>query len=164
MEFRVRPALREDVEIIAGLWIEMMREHAGFEPRVRLSDNARQAYGDYARQHVERDHAVALVTEALAEPGDNDGAIVGFLLAYRVRNMPMFTPATYGFVSDMTIAPGFRGRGLGRRMLDEATERFRDMGLTHLQLQVYRANEAGRRFWEHEGFAPYILGMWRDIS
>jgi len=163
MKFVIRQARRRDADAMARLWIAMMEEHRGFERRVRLSEDAHEAYAEYVRYHCGRRDSVMFVVEARGQTDRSDREIVGFSLAYRARNLPMFLPEQYGFISDVTVAAPFRGRGLGRRLVERTREEFEEMGLPHAQLQVYRANDGGRRFWRRMDFEPYIEGMWLDL-
>jgi len=158
MTVRIRRAITSDAPAIAALWLAMMREHREFEPRVQLSNLAQSSYLEYARRHCQEKDSVVLV----AEP-DAGAAIVGFALAYKVRNLPMFLPEYYGFVSDAAVAAQIRGQGIGRRMVEQTCAALRHMGAAHVQLQFYIANQAGGRFWRRMGFEDYVAGMWKDL-
>lgn len=57
-----------------------------------------------------------------------------------------------GFLTDLYLRPGHRGRGLGRESL-EGLERFaRDQGLRSLELQVESHNPAAQHFYQKLGF------------
>lgn len=147
----IRRATRRDAPAIADLWIAMMREHQAFEERLALSKAARDGYLDYAEYHIDGPESVALVAEV-------DGEVVAYLLAYSVRNYPMFVPKYYGFISDVTVAADRRGQGLGRRLIARMEDEFRSRHITHIQLHVYVANERAREFWRRLGYLPYIEG------
>ena len=65
-----------------------------------------------------------------------------------------------GEVADvMTVAvtPAARGRGLGRRLLDELEVRARAGGATYLLLDVRADNAAARSLYERAGFEPLSI-------
>ncbi len=59
----------------------------------------------------------------------------------------------------MTVAvtPAARGRGLGRRLLDELEVRARAGGATYLLLDVRADNAAARSLYERAGFEPLSI-------
>lgn len=64
----------------------------------------------------------------------------------------------YGFVAadvpelGLAVAPEFRGRGWGARLLGAAVERARDLGHQALSLSVEDGNQAARGLYEAAGF------------
>ncbi|MCX6407346.1 MAG: GNAT family N-acetyltransferase [Propionibacteriales bacterium] len=54
----------------------------------------------------------------------------------------------------LAVDPGWRGRGLGRRMLALAEERLRRLGAERFCAMVLDDNEEGRGLWRACGYAP----------
>ena len=52
----------------------------------------------------------------------------------------------------MGLLPGYRGRGLGRALLERTHERARSAGLLRIELEVYASNEAAIALYERSGF------------
>jgi GNAT superfamily N-acetyltransferase len=77
---------------------------------------------------------------------DDDGAVVGLALlgARELR----------GWVGGFGIAPGWRGRGLSHRLIEDVVATARDAGLRTLQLEVITTNTAAARTYERAGFKP----------
>ena len=165
-------ARQTDILSVAALWIEMMKEHRELDPRVRLCPDALRSYADYAGYHCGRSDSAFFVAEETLPPGVNsarDAAetsarrIIAYVLAYRVRNLPMFLPEYYGFLSDITIAKTHRRRGIGRALVEKTHETLHCMSVDHIQLQVYSANHDAEKFWRRMGYDPFVAGMWRNI-
>ncbi|WP_299968788.1 GNAT family N-acetyltransferase [uncultured Roseobacter sp.] len=55
----------------------------------------------------------------------------------------------------MLLDPAFRGRGIGRVMLELIRGRAREAGVGALKLAVLEANTRGTKFWLREGFLPH---------
>ena len=68
-----------------------------------------------------------------------------------VRRLP-FEGFAHTAVLGMGVVAGHRGRGLGRRLLEEALRRCRDQGLTRIELDVLASNEAAIHLYERSGF------------
>jgi ribosomal protein S18 acetylase RimI-like enzyme len=55
-------------------------------------------------------------------------------------------------LDDVSIHEGWRGRGIGRRMLDALTVHLRDQGVTRIDCGCHRGNAGAWRFYERMGF------------
>lgn len=148
---QLRRAQQSDVDRIVELWLDMMAEHRAFDSRIRLSESAGPAYRSYLSLHLASPASIVLVGE--------DDRVRAFSCSYVCRNLPMFEPPLFGYISDIYIEPERRGAGLGRRMVDDTCDFFRRRGVDSVQLQVYRNNEKGRDFWVASGFEPFFDRM-----
>src|SRR5690554_4957902 len=81
-----------------------------------------------------------------------DDTLVGYLLAVYVFSLEHL--GLTAEIDEFFIRPSFRGGGTGARMLRTAEEAFRAAGCTNASLQIGRSNDAGRRFWVRQGYAP----------
>jgi ribosomal protein S18 acetylase RimI-like enzyme len=57
------------------------------------------------------------------------------------------------YISAMAVRPGYRGKGIGRRLLEAARQRARALGLEQLSLLCFAGNTEARRLYEREGFS-----------
>jgi ribosomal protein S18 acetylase RimI-like enzyme len=57
-----------------------------------------------------------------------------------------------GWVNYLAVRPDHRRRGLGRRLMDEAERRLRDLGCAKVNLQVRSSNETAREFYRQIGY------------
>ena len=60
-------------------------------------------------------------------------------------------------VHDLAVAPGHRGRGVGRALLDAVEAEARERGACKITLEVLEGNAGARRAYERAGFVPYAL-------
>lgn len=58
----------------------------------------------------------------------------------------------------MAIIDGYRGEGIGRRLLDQSIDWSREYGAHKIDLEVWPHNTAARRLYEHVGF---VVEGWR---
>lgn len=57
-----------------------------------------------------------------------------------------------GWINYLAVDPRYRGRGIGRMMMDAAEKRLRAAGCPKINLQVRRSNDQVMAFYEHIGF------------
>ena len=57
-----------------------------------------------------------------------------------------------GWINYLAVAPEEQGRGLGRRLMEEAEVRLRALGCPKINLQVRTSNEAVRQFYKSIGY------------
>jgi ribosomal protein S18 acetylase RimI-like enzyme len=125
------------VEIIDGY----AREPGG--QSAPLSEYARAALAPGLRAHPS---AFAL----LAWQG---GTAVG--AAVCVWGFSTFTGCPSLNVHDLAVLPGHRGRGVGRRLLEEIEHRARVRGSSKLTLEVHATNETAIGLYRRFGFGPW---------
>ncbi len=96
-------------------------------------DDAPPGFGPEVNCHFgawERDHLLGVVAMSFGYPEPSD-SYIGLLI----------------------VDARTRGRGVGLKLLNHATEHARAAGATQQLVAVLEANPRGRAFWEREGFA-----------
>ncbi|MDD2704785.1 MAG: GNAT family N-acetyltransferase [Acidocella sp.] len=81
---------------------------------------------------------------------EEDGATAGFFiltLGYSVEN-----GGTDGFIDDIYLLPGLRGRGLGKLAVALAIEAAREVGIRVLLLEVEAPNQRAYNLYRQMGF------------
>jgi len=86
-----------------------------------------------------------------------DGAVVGWASLNRFNPRP-----AYDHVADLSvyIERGWRGRGVGRRLLDGLVAAARGIGYHKLVLAAFPYNAAGMALYERMGFST--VGIYRE--
>ena len=135
----------------------MMGEHEGFDSRIQMTEAAPDAYRAYLGFHLTNEESLL----KMAETGE--GELAGFCLATINRNLPMFLPPRYGYLSDLVVAPSMRRRGIGRQLVHAVVQWLGQEGIESIQLQVYSQNQDGAQFWKAMGFHSYYDRMWFDL-
>ncbi|MFN2633426.1 MAG: N-acetyltransferase family protein [Thermoanaerobaculia bacterium] len=139
----VRPAIATDRAWILPL---SARLHAfgppTFRPRDRM-DAAVAAWIDEALQS-RGENRIVLVAE------DEERRPAGFIYVHEAADF--FTGETHGHVSDVVVAAGAEGGGVGRTLMAAGEEWSRARGHRLLTLNVFEKNVRARTLYEKLGF------------
>lgn len=156
----IRPATADDAEAMVDLELASAIHHASVDPD-RWRVPPREAIAEYRLRRREADpDGGALVAEA-------DGAVVG-----------MVEMLLRGFVGDpggahvpipsvdigISVAPEWRGRGVGSVLMRAAEDWARERGATRVILDLAAANTGARRLYERLGYETHGLMMDRELG
>jgi len=150
--------VHEDIETISLLWLEMMREHEDRDRHFALvSDHPEEHFRDYLKSILDKQDAVVYVAE-------EDGAVIGYVLALILDNPEIFELRRYGFIGEMSVSSRHRRSGVGNQLWERARSWFHRKGIDVVQLNVSPRNESGVRFWRSLGFEDFLEIKWRDLG
>ena len=148
---KVRQATPEDVPALVALFQELDRMQSDwrvFTPRPGFYDEVGLKY----REAMSTENAVVVVAE-----GD-EGEIVG--MAYgEVRIPSRFSDERALELSGVVVRTGYRGRGVGRALVQEAARFAGEMGVEWVELKTFAPNQGAMAFWEGLGFTPRVVQM-----
>jgi len=70
-----------------------------------------------------------------------------------------------GHIYHLAVDPAYRGRGLGKRMVDDCLKDLRRLGLQRAIIMVAGDNPRGRSFWKRSGWEelPGAMAMGIDL-
>lgn len=104
--------------------------------------------------------------DGFATPGnvllavEEDGVAVGSIW-FALREQHGVTAA---FLFSIEIGEGERGRGLGRRAMEELEAEVLRRGIGRLELNVFAGNERARSLYQSLGFAETAVHMAKDLG
>jgi ribosomal protein S18 acetylase RimI-like enzyme len=151
MQPAIRPLHPDDRHALERLVAEMQDFERELDGRLRSGEEIAAAYtSDMLAQCAAHGGAVLVATE--------DDEVVGFVALQAAVPWERLDepPGTYALVSDLAVAAGHRGRGLGRALLRAAEEQARAAGARELCIQVMSENEVARGLYLASGFTPYL--------
>ncbi len=97
-------------------------------------DDSREGIGRYLNRNPE--------TSFVAVEG---GQVVGVIMAGH--------DGRRGYIHHTAVHPDARRQGVGRALVEAATEALKACGINKVALVAFSRNEVGNRFWESMGFA-----------
>ena len=140
MSVLIRTARPEDAATLVALGASIGREP---EAWLLSTDGWRSANEERRYLRALRRHPDAAVYVA-----EIDGALVGRLSVARDPHSASRHVADLGLM----VAQGYRRRGIGRALLEQAVAWARDAGVRKLELHVFPWNEPAIRLYESFGF------------
>ncbi len=142
----IRAARAEDAEAIGLLWEQLVVFHRERDAAMPV------AAADGAYRYAQR------IANSLHDPyiqtlvAEYDGEVVGYVMGTIIDLLPeMFEAERAGFLADIYVVPGLRGRGIGRSLVDTLANWFRGRGIDHMEWYVASSNAEGIAFWETMG-------------
>lgn len=148
---KVRQATPEDVPALVALFQELDRMQADwrvFTPRPGFFDEVGEKY----REAMNNPDAVVLVVE------DDEGEAVG--MAYGESRTPSrFSDERALELSGVVVRAGYRGRGVGRELVQEAARFAEERGIAWIELKTFSPNRGAMEFWENMGFEARVIQL-----
>jgi ribosomal protein S18 acetylase RimI-like enzyme len=149
----IRPARAEDVAAVLPLVARVCDFHQGLDPaKYGFVPGPERSYERWLMGLTNDPRSVFLVAE-------REGRLVGFIVGTIERDYGCYRIREYGFVHDLWVEPEYRNEGIGRQMVMLAVERFAQMGLPQVRLDVLVGNESAKGLFESCGFRPTVVEM-----
>ena len=151
----IRLAIADDDDFILGL----VGRFVEFElpPWRKRGECARGIRADVERHLAEQPAGTHIF---VAE--DASGQRVGFLHLQTVTDY--FTAAQNCHISDLAVAEGCDGRGIGRTLLAFAEDWAREHHCRHVTLAVFPGNARARALYERAGYGIDLLRMAKPLK
>ena len=150
-------AQRQDQAALVRLWVDFLAEQEAADGRLRAADDARERWNnDYPfwLEDASRWLTVARVRDDL----------VGFIRARRWQPPPIYAGDPEVYIDEVYVAPPYRRRGIGRRLVDAARAWASSVSAKRLRLTLLASNRAAEAFWTREGAEPFTLTATLPLS
>lgn len=146
----VRPATLSDEDAVLALMEELFESPGG-----RPQDYTRERARDGVRYCLERPQADILLAV--------DGSVIAGLATVYV-DFPSIRFGDRCYLEDLVVASTRRSEGIGRLLLDAATDWAREHGCSHLQLHSGLGRKEAHRFYLANGMAQDSFVFTRAIE
>jgi GNAT superfamily N-acetyltransferase len=149
----IRPALSDDLPVLAHLWHEKMILTAQFDRHLRLAPNATAQWIQAASGWIADADYHILVAH-------HEGACVGYIIG-RVQDAPPgLLPAKVGSVIELAVDAHARLGGVGRLLLHALRNWFAEQDVEQVTAQIARRNAVEQAFWRAQGAAEWADVLW----
>jgi ribosomal protein S18 acetylase RimI-like enzyme len=101
-------------------------------------------------------------TDRIFVAEDESHAFLGYLWVGEGSNM--MTGLKHGYIYDIFVKEGFRGKGIGKKLLEKAESYCRGKGYSRILLMVSTSNETATRLYNRMGFKAEQTYMGKVLS
>jgi len=159
----VRPAKPEDVPAVLPMVNRIGRLHERWDPaKYSFRDEPAKMYAGWLVGRCGDPRSVFLVAEREAE-GNQPARVAGFLIGTVEREIGIYKLKEFGFVHDLWVEEQYRHEGTARQMVMLAVERFKEIGVAQVRLDVVVKNEPARQLFESCGFRASVVEMLMEL-
>lgn len=133
---------------------------AAFQDFERQLHSSRRAGAGVAAPYLAQITRKAAARSGALFVAEYDGDIAGLVVCWAEHDDDVTLvegARRFGYVSDIFVAPGHRGRGVGAALLAAAEGHLAGLGLSHVQLHVLAANADARAVYERSGYRAYEI-------
>ena len=151
MPTTIRPAVSEDADGIARMFLQSAEYHASLDPE-RYAVPSLETISARYREGLQ--HSPAEVVESINLVAEISGEIVGFI-DIRLERSPdrMHREMMYCHVAEIAVSRQYQNQGIGGRLLREAEDWGRSQGAGFASLEFHAANtRAGAFYQRHMGY------------
>ena len=92
-----------------------------------------------------------------------DGKVIGTFSLLIMENLA-HRGAPMSFVENVVVDEVWRGKGVGKRMMEFGMDRSREMGCYKVTLSSHLEREAAHRFYESLGFRKHGYSFWVELA
>jgi ribosomal protein S18 acetylase RimI-like enzyme len=158
-DIRIRHATRADLAALGRLGALLVKTHHDFDPKrfIATTPRTERGYASFlASQLGERDVAVLVAEE--------NETVIGYAYAGVEAGDYMSLRGPAGVLHDIVVDPEYRGRGVGRLLLDAALAFLRSRGVPRVVLWTAVGNTAAQRLFASVGFRQTMVEMTRELD
>jgi ribosomal protein S18 acetylase RimI-like enzyme len=143
-------------ENVRHLWISLAKEMFEIEPITMPSEANSNKWLDFVKDGLDKKRTLLLLAKA-------EKKIVGFVSATLPRE-PIFELAeSFGIINELYVLPEFRRKGIGKKLLEECSNRIRAEGFKIVRLSVLPKDENAIRLYQKSGFRTFMYSMSRKL-
>ena len=140
----IRAAEERDLEGIWKLYEILFSEMAAFQPYY-FQNSAQDT--EFLKRVIGGEKSDVII----AAEGDTVCALA-LVTEERTPDYGCLVPHRYAHLVDIVTDPGYRGKKIGRALLDNVKKWARDRGLAYIELDALSDNSRAIKMYEREGF------------
>lgn len=163
MEFNIRNATEEDINVIILLWEEFRKYHdsnflnkSKYKMHIESKEDAKELFKKYIIDNIQKKDAQVSIAFSNNIP-------IGYSLIFLKPTVPIFKEEMTGHFGDLFVKEEFHGKGVASNFKKLSLEWFKEKGVKILSIQVYNDNLKAREIYKKWGFFDYHIEMRREL-
>ena len=143
-----RPAEPDDYDAL----LKLLPQLADFDiPVRRFANNLWEGDAELLKSVLDKETQLTFADVAV----DSGNQIAGLILVTMRDEILSHEPSAH--LEAIVVSPSARGQGLGRRLLQRAEDRVKELGAKTLTLHVFANNQRARSLYRSHGFDEEML-------
>lgn len=158
----VRPAVPEDVPAVLPMAARICAFHESMDPaKYGFLPHPEERYRQWLKARATDPRSVFLVADATS--AGEPLRLAGFLIGTVEKEIPIYRLTEFGFIHDLWVEEEYRHEGFARQMAALAIERFTQLGVRQIRLDVVAHNDAAEGLFKSCGFRKSVTEMLLEI-
>ena len=147
MQFRIRNATSQDVDLAVDFFNKLQKYHQELNPAMwTLNPDANETFRKHFLKELKSEAHFARLAF------DSNDIVAGILLAEIQQNIPIVKPSQFGYITDLFVDQNYRRQGLAEQLLEDISKIFRAHNISEIRLQVDAKNLQGLSFYQKHDF------------
>ena len=155
---KLRPATKEDYDILFELFSEIQTLHYETRPDIFKPAKRDKFFNDYFDRIIESENHHLII-------GFDDDKPFGYIY-YVINHMPqnIYRPEKRAiYINHILVTKSYQGKGFGRALINHVRDIGRKETIKEIGLDVWVFNEKAIGFFKKHGFSAYNQIMWHEI-
>ncbi len=154
----LRRATAEDVSLVLPMVAKTAAFHQNLDPaKYGFLNNPSERYRNWLTARSNDERSVFLIADA-SLAGESP-KLAGFLIGTVEKEIPIYKLTEFGFIHDIWVEENYRHEGIARQLVTLAIERFREIGVKQVRLDVLVQNEPARGLFKSCGLRESTVEM-----
>ena len=115
------------------------------------------------RDNMLDEHSRGKLQILVAETGETVIGYVSFYPDLQSEDLDEI-PHRYAYISDLSVLPGQRGRGIGRQLLQAAEHALQESGAAVIRIQVLAGNDGAAQLYRTSGYSDLVITLEKDLQ
>ncbi len=154
----IRPARSNDLEVVIGLWKELMNDPAAFDAPIPTHAKNEKIERGFIGALIESDSRQVLLAS------DSKGKAIGYLVYQKDRVTRLEMGRQTSYISDVYVGPEYRRLGVGRALLRRCIDDLESSSSAEVSLAVWTENKNAKRLYRSLGFADSLVRMKLELK
>ncbi|MDD4662070.1 MAG: GNAT family N-acetyltransferase [Candidatus Pacebacteria bacterium] len=154
--YNIRKARIKDLEKIVALSYKSAILHQKLTPYYKVSKDLKEVLFRSLKKNIHSSNSCILLAE-------EDGKMIGYLLAFKIDRLEMFEVKEVGFIADIFIEEGKRRMGVGEKLLKKCYNWFKEKNINFVEINVQILNKEAISFWNKKGFKDFSIQKYKKI-
>jgi ribosomal protein S18 acetylase RimI-like enzyme len=138
------------------MWMSLAEEMFEIEPLTMPSEANSCKWLDFVKDGLVKGRNVLMVAKV-------EEKTVGYVLLTLPREQIFEVQESFGLVNELYVLPGFRKKGVGKRLLEESLGRIKAEGFKNARISVLSQDRHAVRLYRKLGFRVFMYNMIKKL-